>query len=315
MEDCRPPSVFELIACDRLKSGLREALRYLLDNLRNVNSFRGLPIPPSDETIFLLDLLIEYNHLRAHNASYAENLYNLIRFIGDAKSNKPTDGNINSFKQILPSLLTLTLMPYIGRKVDRYFEELNYKDTRTADELLKIRVYRIFTKSYSFLNLICMVRFAAGKSKYHTLMDALMNVSLMSRTENLVDDSTATETQLSYRISKTLADVMGRGLTFGSYVIQFLDYWNTHTNSASLFSAALPIPDPPRMDTDALMPYTDDRSSNLCLICLHLRQNECVLSNTGYVFCYSCLQRYVTTKQRCPVTGNPTNVDNIVRLH
>lgn len=306
----RVPSVFEVVACDSLKNGLREALRYLLDHINQIDGIRQLPIiSRTDEAILLLDLIIEYNHLRSYNASYAENLYNLIRL-----SNRTNSKIQNS----LPSLVCLTLVPYFKRKLDKYFDYLNYKETRTADELRRIRIYRIFTRSCSLLRLICLVRFAANKSNYHNILDGLLNISLVGRSDDLGNNNNNNDyLQLTWldRSSKLIADLFGHGLTVGSYFIQFLDYWNTHSNSAPLFNASLEIPDPPnKLDDEIMVTYTDDRSSNICLICLHVRQNECALSNTGYVFCYSCLHRFVTTKHRCPITGHPATVDNIVKL-
>lgn len=295
------PSIFELIACDSLKNGLREALRYFLDNISAIEGFKGMTISKSDEAILLLDIFIEYNYLKSYNASYAENLYNLIRVSRDT-------GEKNA--SAIPSLICLTIFPYLKRKLDKYFEELNYKENRSADESQRIRLYRILTRSCSFFNLICMIRFCSGKANYHTLLDGLMNIRLSNRIQNPNNDNTDA-LNFSDKASKVLADLLGRGLTIGSYLIQFLDYWNTRSNSASLFNVSLPVPNPPKKDEFA---YTDDKSSNMCLICLHVRQNECALSNTGYVFCYSCLQRFVTVKQRCPITGHPTTVDNIVKL-
>lgn len=293
------PSVFELVACESLKNGLREALRYLLDNINQLDNVRRLPLPKSDETILILDLLIEYNYLRSYGSSYAENLYNLVRVT--SKKDRPP---------LLWSLACLAVIPYVKRKLDRYIEDLNYKETRTNDDLRNIRLYRIVTKSTSFFNLICLARYATDKSCYHKFLDGLLDISLISRVPDL-EDETDTPMTLGYKTSKTIADLLGRCLTLGSYVIQFLDYWNTHSNSAPLLNASLPIPEPP---TKTDLEYTDERSSNICLICLHVRQNECALSNTGYVFCYSCIQKFVTTKQRCPVTGIPTTNDNIVKL-
>lgn len=295
------PSIFELIACDSLKNGLREALRYLLDNSNTIDGIKKLTFLKSDEVILLIDMLIEYNYLRSYNASYAENLYGL---------NRLTRGTGDKIISAIPSLISLTVFPYFKRKLDKYFEELNYKESRTADELQRIRLYRILTRSCSFFNLICMIRFCSGKATYHTILDGLLNIKLANQIQDPNNDDTH-NLNFGDRASRVLADLLGRGLTIGSYLIQFLDYWNTHSNSAPLFNVSLPVPNPPKKDEFV---YTDDRSSNMCLICLHVRQNECALSNTGYVFCYSCLQRYVTVKQRCPITGHPTTVDNIVKL-
>lgn len=294
------PSIFELLACDKLKYGLREAFRYLLNNLNQIEGFRSLPLPASDETVLILDLIIEYNHLRTYNSSYAENLYQLVRL---------TRKDGAKIKQLLPSLAVLTLVPYIKHKLDKYFENLNYKETRSANELKRIRIYRLLTRSVSFLNLLCLIRYTAGNSQYHNILDGMINISLKGRIEeDNLDDGLIT---FADKNSKRIADLMGRTLAVGSYIIQFLDYWNTHSNSTPLFNASLPIPEPPNKDGLA---YTDDGSSNICLICKHVRQNECALSNTGYVFCYSCIHKYVKSKQRCPVTGHRTTIDNIVRL-
>lgn len=293
------PNIFELLACDRLKEGLREAFRYLIDNLNQIEGFRRLPLPPTDETVLLLDLLIEFNYLKTYNASYAENLYGLLRLSRSSKEKT----------NILPSLVCLTLVPYCKRKLDKYFENLHYKDTRTADELNRIRIYRLVSRSGSFLNLLCMLRYTAKGSDYHNILDGLINVCLKSRLDE--DGNDEEDSSLMDLTCKRLADSMGKALTLGSYVIQFLDYWNTHSNSTPLFNASLPIPEPPKRDGLA---YTDDRSSSICLICEHVRQNECALSNTGYVFCYSCIQKYVKSKQKCPVTGQAANLDNIVKL-
>lgn len=303
MEDCQQvPSVFSITACDSLKSGLREALRYLLDNVRQIDRIRRLPIPQTDEILLLIDLLIEYNHLRTYNASYSENLYSLVRVTGNTETR---------IQRVLPSLVCLTVIPYIKRKFDRYFEELNYNTSRTPDDLHKIRIYKNLSRLCSIVDLICLLRFAAGKSAYHNPIDGLLNIRLMINDQHNEDDQVMKP--LADRISRIIADWMGRGLTIGSYFIQFLDYWNAHSNSAPLLSASLPIPDPPKLDEDERI-HKAERSLNICLICLQVRQNECALSNTGYVFCYSCLQRYVKNEHKCPVTGQPTTSDNIVKL-
>lgn len=291
------PSIFELISCSRLRSSLREALRYLLKHL-SPNFINEISIIGVDEIVLTLDILIEYNFLRSYSASYAENLYNLIRVQHDGAQ------NLKGIKSILPSLISLTLVPYLGHKLDLYIEGLNYKEQRTADDLRKIKIYKLMKKFSTIADVIFIMRYTTNKTIYHEAIARLLNISLETRSINDNDDETAT-------LSKGVADMMGRILTVGSYIIQFLDYWNTHTNSAPLFSSSGPIPKAPSRENYL---HSDERSANICLICLHMRKNECVLSNTGYVFCYNCIHRYVTSKQKCPVTGHPSNVDNIVKL-
>jgi len=296
----RSPHIFELLACDTLKHSLRDGIRYLLDYLKqNHPGFRKLPA--TDETVLLLDLCIESSFLRSYKASYAENLYSLIRHPHTSKSN---------IEQILPSLICLTLAPYLRNKLDKYYDQINRKETKTPEELVHLRIYRLLTRSISVVNLLCILRYASGQSNYHNVLNFITGIVLKSKTLTIQDDSSVSG---SYFSSKFVADFAGKALTYGSYFIQFLDFWNTHSNSTPLFKASMHIPPSPPRFSD--LGGIDEQSSNICLICEQPRQNECALSNTGYVFCYTCIYKYVRTEQKCPITKNPATVDNIVRIY
>lgn len=303
MEHEQKPSILELISCEGLKSGLREALRYLLEHVYASSQLHRTSPLGIDELVLLADLVIEYSHLRSYNASYAENLYNLVRTSIDEK------GHLSVLKRVGPSLACISLLPYIRRKLDKYIDELNYKETRTADEIRKIHLYRLLSRFISLIDLLYILRYSTGKTQFHNILFRLLNISLITRSQDEAADGP--DPSASDKLFKGTADLLGRCLTVGSYMIQFLDFWNTRTNSAPIFSASMPIPKPPNRENYL---HSGERSSYICLICLHVRKNECVLSNTGYVFCYSCIHRYVTSKGRCPVTGHPCNVDNIVKL-
>lgn len=310
--DSRATSVFELIACERLKSGLRDAFTYLLDSLYQMTTHSDGEWPRRDEFVLLIDLIVEGAHLKAYNAAYAEKLFGLTRAKGQSDGTDPQAG-----PSIVMSLAELTLLPYLKRKMSRYFEELNYKQVRTADDLQQIRLYKMMSNVFSLCEFIALIRYAARRSNYHTTMSAVLGIRLMTRPAiDLLQQNTAANMDKQPAtidvMSRTTADALAKVLSIGSYVIQFLDYWNTHSNSAPLFNGNLPIPEAPnRSDLE----FADDKSSSVCLICSHVRQNECVLSNTGYVFCYSCIHRYVTRERKCPVTGQPSTVENVVRLH
>lgn len=309
------PSIFDLVACDNLKSGLREAFRYLLNHVGVSLRISDIEIN-QDDLVLLIDSLIEFFHLKAYNASYAENLFGLVRSSPNPESTLTKENA--KLRSVLPSLVCLCFIPYFKHKLDRYFQDMYLKDSRTSNELEWIEYYKTFTKLQTILDLICTVRYASGKSDHHNAINTLLKLSISNQSDlqaetTRCDDKTynSDATINTDKLCKTMADLLGRCLTVGSYVIQFLDYWNTSTNSASLFDASLPIPDPPKQKD---YPHSDERSANICLICLHVRQNECVLSNTGYVFCYKCIHRYVTTNGKCPITGLAANVNNIIQL-
>lgn len=305
--DIQRPSIFDLLACDNLKSGLREAFRYLLEKLNNDSETKRFVVLNADELVLLIDTLIEYSYLRAYNASYAENLFGLIRFTAQPGSS----GHRGKLKSILPSLLSLTVVPYVTNKIDKYFQELNRKETRTPNELKQLKYHKLMNRLRALVNLAYVIRHSSGRSAYHSAMNALLSVQLRALTlDDLQIRDKHKQTSVD-EVCKKTADSLGRILTVGSYMIQFLDFWNTRTNSSPLFGSNRPTPKAPKLENYA---HSDERSSSMCLICLNVRQNECALSNTGYVFCYKCIHRYVTTNSRCPITGHPANVNNIVQL-
>jgi peroxin-12 len=52
-----------------------------------------------------------------------------------------------------------------------------------------------------------------------------------------------------------------------------------------------------------------------CPLCSRERTNECALGVSGFVFCYSCIFKFVKENKRCPVTGAPCTTKSIIRLY
>jgi hypothetical protein len=52
---------------------------------------------------------------------------------------------------------------------------------------------------------------------------------------------------------------------------------------------------------------------NVCALCVKPRTNPAVASS-GYVFCYPCINRYVSEHARCPITALPTTCESIRRV-
>ncbi|OTF76078.1 C3HC4 Zinc finger domain containing protein [Euroglyphus maynei] len=105
-------------------------------------------------------------------------------------------------------------------------------------------------------------------------------------------------------------------LTFRSsaFIIQFLDYWNTRTDLRQLFNQQQ-LPDlPPPISGDKNLGKNSPISLNLCPICGHKRTNATALTSSGYVFCYSCIHSYLIKNNRCPITGFPSKLEQLVRI-
>lgn len=54
---------------------------------------------------------------------------------------------------------------------------------------------------------------------------------------------------------------------------------------------------------------------NKCPLCKRTRNNDTVLSVSGYVFCHPCIYNFVSLEGRCPVTSVPASVTELVKLY
>lgn len=304
--DTYRPSIFELLAADSLKTGLRDAIKFLINGLKGTQNLVKIVGLDTDEIALLVDLIIEFSHLRTYNAAYSENFYHLFRVHTTRGDGALNLGYRKAYTSI--SLISLVILPYLKTKLDKHFERLSYRDSKTTSDVKFLKAYRYFTKSYSLLNLICIVRYAVGASNYHNPVNSLVGIVLAGK---ISQSDIESDGSLVYKASKYAAISLGKVLTLGSLLIQFLDYYNSRSNSAPLFVSYLPTPNAPSKER---LPFSEIKYANICPLCNRVRQNECVLSNTGYVFCYSCIQNHVESNLFCPITGNPTSEDNIVRL-
>uniref|UniRef100_A0A914RIM4 Peroxisome assembly protein 12 n=1 Tax=Parascaris equorum TaxID=6256 RepID=A0A914RIM4_PAREQ len=94
--------------------------------------------------------------------------------------------------------------------------------------------------------------------------------------------------------------------------VQFVDFfYNSDLGTQHRLMSArgfTSIPTPPH-NTSVMLLETDK-----CPICLRHRHNDTVLSVSGYVFCYECINDFVRREKRCPVTSLPATTDNLIRI-
>jgi hypothetical protein len=103
---------------------------------------------------------------------------------------------------------------------------------------------------------------------------------------------------------------------FKSFVKSFL---NLKSNSAAANSdaAAAAKPKPPALPSNlsSNKTYQQMTQRNLCPICSKKRRNESVLTVSGFVFCYTCIFKFVKEHKRCPITSSPCDVAQIIRIY
>ncbi|XP_010549665.1 PREDICTED: peroxisome biogenesis protein 12 [Tarenaya hassleriana] len=114
--------------------------------------------------------------------------------------------------------------------------------------------------------------------------------------------------------SYAVLDYAQTGLIAAVFIFKMMEWWFQSAEerlSAPTVYPPPPPPPPPKVAKEGI-PLPPDRAA--CPLCLQNRANPSVVTVSGFVFCYSCVFKYVTKYKRCPVTLTPANVDQIRRL-
>ncbi|OAY64614.1 peroxisome biogenesis protein 12 [Ananas comosus] len=112
----------------------------------------------------------------------------------------------------------------------------------------------------------------------------------------------------------TTLDYAQTGLIAAVFFFKMMEWWYQSAEermSAPTVYPPPPPPPPPKVAKDGI-PLPPDRT--LCPLCCQKRANPSVLAVSGFVFCYSCIFKYVSQHKRCPVTLMPATVEQIRRL-
>ncbi|CAN8260471.1 unnamed protein product [Cochlearia groenlandica] len=114
--------------------------------------------------------------------------------------------------------------------------------------------------------------------------------------------------------SYTVLDYAQTGLIASVFIFKMMEWWYQSAEERLSAPTVYPPPPPPPAPRVAKegIPLPTDRT--LCALCLQKRANPSVVTVSGFVFCYSCVFKYVSKYKRCPVTLIPASVDQIRRL-
>ncbi|KYO39375.1 peroxisome assembly protein 12 [Alligator mississippiensis] len=334
------PSIFEAVAQDSLMAVLRPALRHVAKVLAESNPGRyGCLWTWFDEIYALLDLLLQQHYLSKCSASFSENFYSLKRTVlGHSKGPCRLASAGLPKQQHWKSLLLLVLIPYLKGKLEKLVSSLREEDEYSIHLPSSAwkRFYRAFLAAYPFVNmawegwfLIQQLCYILGKTQHHSPLLRLAGVRLVRLT---VDDIQALEKklvaatashsikdQVHAAVKKVLGGVafsLSTGLSVGVFFLQFLDWWYSSENQETIKSlTALPTPPPPiHLDHGTGSPLLP-KLKTVCPLCRKIRNNDTVLSTSGFVFCYRCVYNYVKSHQRCPITGYATELQHLVKLY
>ncbi|OBZ91502.1 Peroxisome assembly protein 12 [Choanephora cucurbitarum] len=203
-EDAYRPSLFELVAQEKLRELLQPAVQYILAIYAQRYPRLLIKIVNNHEEFYaLLMLLIERHYLKEWGGSFAENFYGLKRVSSTRSDRIRFNAPVNSGsspsltqREIIKSLLILVGLPYVKSKLDLLYqktsggaassilgdneqEELEIEQLASAEtsQTTKwmIRLKRLFKKIYPLLNLLfygsnlCYhVAYLFDKTRYYT---------------------------------------------------------------------------------------------------------------------------------------------------
>lgn len=331
------PSIFQVLAEESLVHTLQPTLKHLLRILAERNPHRyGFLYRYSEEVYLSLQLILENYYLKHHSASFSENFYGLKRSVIQ-QNGVDTSFHELPQSQCYRSLLFLVLVPYLKNKCDAYYEHLSATSEAGGRNDIKNNKYlnikkllcQAFLGAYPILHaawettmLAYQLAYIFGKSRFHTPFLKWAGVILQNLTEqDMAHQSTQAWSfqnknwkegfsQISSWLLNGLAIMLSMGLSVGVFFLQFLEWWYASDQKTRSITA-LPNPPPPQ-------PFSTNRGTvlhTLCPLCQRVRTNDTVLAVSGFVFCYSCISKYISDNFCCPITKYPATHDHLVRLY
>ncbi|KAJ3188870.1 ubiquitin-protein ligase peroxin 12 [Gaertneriomyces sp. JEL0708] len=191
--DVYRPSVFELIAQDKMRDMLKPALRYVLAIYAQRHPRYLLRLANwSDEVYAMLMILIEQHYLREWGSSFTEHFYGLKRVPSIALNRRKAPQRLGT-RHVWPSLFFLVVLPYVKARMDDKYESMTggassriLGDLFSEDdegssiaEPLKARIQRqikkLFRRTYPHVNAVYQalifvhqIGYMYGKTDYYS---------------------------------------------------------------------------------------------------------------------------------------------------
>lgn len=113
----------------------------------------------------------------------------------------------------------------------------------------------------------------------------------------------------------TLQDHSSSALLLLVFGYKALEWWFTAGEEKLASSSALPPPPPPPAPLPVREGVGLPDNPQQCPLCRRLRVNPSVLAQSGYVFCYPCIFKFVMDHGCCPVTRIDASLDDIRKLY
>jgi peroxin-12 len=326
------PNIFDILAQENMHSLVRPAFQHSITWLA-----RNMPVLSSlsahkNKLYLILHSTIEYVYLRAFDSLFSEHFYGMRRH------------SISNNKQRLLCVLFSVIWPFLKFKLDEFYEDVEREQDesqytqQTSNPLLNsfkklvLKFYPYLHAFYSLWIWFVKFKFMFGVSESSSPFLSLLGLKLIYDVQRGSQSGGSIPQRTSYL--RTCLTLLSSSFTTFMYFIQFLKWYeeymqnrsfqrtNDLTESFSLDELSVksdestnkPPSLPLKLKSNKIMQKILENRS-LCPLCLNKRKNECVLSVSGFVFCYTCLYKFVKEHQRCPITSYSCSTRNIIRVY
>jgi peroxin-12 len=313
------PSIFDIWAQQSLADSVKPAFKHLV-------KFMGIWYPKEtksvnawfDELYLGFSLFLETYYLKNYGGSVSENFYGMKRI-------SPSSLKTPIGKDRLKSMFFVSVWPYLRGKLD----DLQTKLSEVA-EARRTNIAKFFLKYYPYFKtllgaaaILFQIAYIFNYSTVPTPFLWAANSKLVKLTpEDLLRfESIPLHLQDSGLLTKlwrfiiSIPSVFGRLFTYGLFFVQFLEFFYA-SDAAKELSTAHQRSQPP---THPVMKLTEPEILTMevdkCPLCFRRRINDTVLSVSGYIFCYTCIDSYIRREGLCPITYLPATTDQLIRLY
>jgi len=330
------PSFIEMFLETQMIPSLKPALEWVMGIIAQRYNRLYPAMEYMDEIFYGVVFILERHYLKHYDGSFSENFYGLKRVIvtPDGKTPPP-------LRRIhkLWSLFFLVVMPYLKTKLDKYYKNTFGTDRPRIEEDIEVTgpkklfgtIYPFLTVIYEGLFFLYQILYMYDMTEYYTpflhlqgIVVKKISISDMVRQNfksvQKLKEKQRAQQQLGFFLLlwHYLVDGFNSFLDYSQYLLptavfffKFLEWWTNEPRFKQTTSLLPPRPEPPKRALGGL-PIPSDKK--ICPICKLPRTNP-AMATSGFVYCYTCIFRYVEENNECPITKQPMTKDQIRKIY
>ena len=324
------PTIFDIMAQENMQSLFGDSFNHVFSWLAQYFKVFSRLKRFKHEIYVLLHSALEFVYLKNYDCLFSEHFYGLKRH-GLRSS---------SVKRALSVVFSI-VVPYLKSKLDGIYEDLEKSkdllDVRKSNDaasiwlklakIMYLNFYPYFHLAWSLVFWLYRFRFMFKASDYNSPFLHILSLKLVYSVD---DTSPVPKNRLLFLLNKCFTSLL--------FFLQFFKWYEQYTENESYLSTLSTTstikgllqqiyPDSVEATTHVLeAPILSEKLSNnrtfqnwrnnsLCPLCNKRRTNDCVLTVSGFVFCYPCIFKFIKEHSRCPITNYPCTTRNLVRLY